>query len=76
MNTRQRQLILLIGFMTLLAVVILFTAVYAPENIKPSLDISLPEPLEKGINASVNGWDALISDLNSVGEAGKPAQDS
>lgn len=70
MNERQRQLFLLVSFMALLAVVVLFLFVYAPDPVDaPSIGVMLPEPVNNGLNATVQGWEALFQDFS-------PAQES
>ncbi len=66
METYQRQLVLLIGFMSLLAAVVLFLFVYAPEPLDvPSVSVALPEPVYEGLNASLEGWRSLMSDVGT-----------
>jgi hypothetical protein len=67
MNEHQRQLFLLVSFMTLLAAVMLFMFVYAPDPASaPSARVVLPEPINSGLNATVQGWNALFQDLGSA----------
>lgn len=69
MSPRQRQLVLLVGFMTLLASVTLFLFVYAPDPANPpGTGPLLPETVQEGINATVQGWEALFDDISSAQE--------
>ncbi|MFB6191488.1 MAG: hypothetical protein ABEJ64_03595 [Candidatus Nanohaloarchaea archaeon] len=72
METFQRQMLLLVGFMTLLATVFLFLFVYAPDPLSPPRMASfLPDPVNDAVNATVQGWEALFEDLGSAKEIGK-----
>ncbi|MFB6190418.1 MAG: hypothetical protein ABEJ91_02490 [Candidatus Nanohaloarchaea archaeon] len=67
MDEHQRQLFLLVSFMTLLAAVTLFLFVYAPDPANvPSARIVLPESVNRGLNATVQGWNALFQDLSAA----------
>ncbi len=64
MNKTQRQVVLLMGFMTLLTIAFLYLFVYAePPMELPSLGFFLPEPIESIVDMVAEGWSELIDDL-------------
>lgn len=73
MNSKQRQIILFIGFMCLLAIAFLFMFVYN----SPPVDITddtADEPVNQTnksgvVHQAVQGWKAIIDDFGSGMEA-------
>lgn len=64
MNKTQRQIVLLMGFMTLLTIAFLYFFVYAEPPLElPGLGLFLPEPVESIVDIVFEGWAELIEDM-------------
>ncbi len=64
MDKTQRQLVVLLGFMTLLTVAVLYLFVYADPPLRlPGMGSLLPEPFQGILDAVFKGWSELIEDM-------------
>lgn len=67
MNSRKRQMLIFVGFMTLFVIVFLFMFVYNPAPIDTSSDSAeetVNETNKSGIiHASIEGWKAAMNDF-------------